>query len=285
MAVRVIVDSVASIPADLAEEMGIRVASLHVHEGDVDHIETSLDVAEFYGRLFTLPEVPTSSQPSVETFVSLFEEAAEAGDDVVGVFISEKMSGTLQSARLAASMVSGRHPHWKCALVDSTSNSMQEGAVALAAARAALRGGDVGACEAAALAAVPRTRFLFSPDSLEYLRKGGRIGGASALLGTVLQIRPILTVSQGETSSVEKVRTVRRALDRMAALFAEDVKRAGLADVWVHYIGPAGPAEVWAREAVEPVAGRSVRVVPVSPVIGVHVGPAVGIAYETVMPL
>ncbi len=285
MSVQVIVDSVASIPADFVSQYDLGVASLFVHEGDVDVAETDLDVDEFYSRLPTMKEIPTSSQPSVETLARMLDAAAAAGRDVVGVFISEKMSGTIQSARLAATMVAERHPDWRYALVDSTSNSMQEGSVALAAARVAAQGGSLEECEAAALDCVPRTRFIFSPDGLDYLRKGGRIGGASALLGSVLQIRPILTVANGETQTLEKVRTVKKALSSMVEQFSKDVARCGLKEVYVHYIGPAAPAIEWAREAIEPLVGRTVRALPVSPVIGVHTGPSLGLVYETERPL
>lgn len=285
MSVKVIVDSVASIPADLVSKFDLGIASLFVHAGDADLAEVDLDVDEFYTRLPAMKEIPTSAQPSVEAMAEMFDAAARAGRDVVGVFISEKMSGTIQSARLAATMVSECHPEWRYALVDSTSNSMQEGSVALAAARVAAQGGSLGECESAALDCIPRTRFIFSPEGLDYLRKGGRIGGASALLGSMLQIRPILTVANGETQTLETVRTVKKALARMVAQFSEDITRCGLVEVYVHYIGDPGPALEWAREAIEPLVGRPVRALPVSPVIGVHVGPALGLAYETERPL
>lgn len=285
MAIQVISDSVASIPADLIERWNIKIASLHVHEGDVDHVETELDVAAFNERLTLMPEIPTSSQPSVEQFVDLFSEAAREGRDVVGVFISEKMSGTLQSARLASSMIAEEFPAWRYSLVDAKTNSMQEGLVAIQAAKRAAEGATLEQVERAALDAVARTKFIFSPESLEYLRKGGRIGGASALLANMLQIRPILTVADGQVETLDKVRTVKRALSTMAQHFSDDVARCGLEEVLVHYIGSSVPAQRWATEVIEPIVDHEVRVLPVSPVIGVHVGPAVGLVYRTASPL
>jgi DegV family protein with EDD domain len=217
----------------------------------------------------------------VESFLDVFRSAAEAGAEVLGVFISEKMSGTLQTARLAAGMVLEEFPTARIELVDSRSNSMQEGLAAEAAARAAQAGETLDRCRQAALDTIERTRYLFTPETLEYLRRGGRIGGASALLGGLLQIKPILTVRDGETDVFARVRTRKKALAEMARIFSDDVREQGLREVIVHYIGERGAAEDFAAEYVEPVAKRKVRIIPVSPVIGVHVGPAVAIVYET----
>jgi hypothetical protein len=131
----------------------------------------------------------------------------------------------------------------------------------------------------AARRVVARSRFLFVPATLEYLRKGGRIGGASALLGSVLQIRPILTVIDGKTEVLRRVRTSERARREIVAQFAADVEEKGLAEVAVHHIEAPELAEEVAS-AVEEVAGRRVDRVPIGPVIGLHVGPGtVGLVY------
>jgi DegV family protein with EDD domain len=191
------------------------------------------------------------------------------------------MSGTVETARIAADLVRGEDPTARSGLVDSGSNSLEEGFIALAAAAAARTGASMEACIDAGLHTARRTRYLFSPASLEYLRRGGRIGSASALLGQLLQVKPILTVQNGETATVAKVRTEKRALGEMARIFREDVDQRGLVRAAVHYIGDIGPAEAFARDAIDPVVGSTVDVVPVSPVIGLHVGPAVGLVYET----
>lgn len=146
-------------------------------------------------------------------------------------------------------------------------------------------GGDLTRCAQAAIDSVVSSRFIFAPESLAFLKAGGRIGGASALLGGLLQISPVLTVADWETATLAKVRTWKKTLARMVDIFKEDIDACGLARVVVHYIGSAAPAIKWAREAIEPVVGHAVEVLPVSPVIGVHVGPAVGIAYECERPV
>ncbi len=281
MSVNVVTDSVSAIPAQDALELGIEVVSLYVNDGETNQRELDMDVEDFYRRLVTMKTLPTSSQPSVESLINAFRSAIERGSDVVGVFISQKMSGTFDTAMMAADMVRADFPQAKIELVDSGSNSFQEGYAVLAAAHAARDGETIDVCAQAARDTIDRTRFLFTPASLDNLRRGGRIGGASALIGGLLQIRPILTVENGETQTFAKVRTQSRALAEIARQFADDVAEFGLVHVVVHYIGEAGPAQAFATEQIEPIAGRAVRVLPVSPVIGLHVGQSVAIVYQT----
>jgi len=281
MPTSVVTDSVASIPPADAEGLGVDVVSLFVNDGERHEADLEIDLSSFYRRLADMKHLPTSSQPSVDSLVQAFQRAVQRGSDVVGVFISTKMSGTCETALLAADMVREQHPAARIEIVDSGSNSMEEGFAALAATRAARAGETLDRCVHAALDTARRTRYLFTPATLEYLRRGGRIGGASALVGQLLQIKPILTVQHGETDTFAKVRTQSRALAEMARVFAEDIAQRGLERVVVHYIGDRGPADTFAVEHIEPIAGRDVSVVPVSAVIGLHVGPAVGLVYET----
>jgi len=281
MQVRVVTDSVASIPADEVEALGIDVVSLWVNDGESNLADLDIDHDAFYKRLADMSHLPTSSQPSVDSLLVAFRSAVERGSDVVGVFISEKMSGTVATARMAADMVREQFPEARIHIVDSRSNSMQEGFAVIAAATAASAGESMERCVEAAIATARRTRYLFTPASLEYLRRGGRIGTASALLGNLLQIRPILTVENGETTTFSKVRTPGKALSEITRQFAYDVREFGLRRAVVHYIGDREPAERFAREQIEPIVGADVQIIPVSPVVGLHVGPAVAIAYET----
>ena len=281
MSILVVTDSVASIPADILGELGIDVVSLYINDGDTNQRELEMDIPAFYRRLADMQSLPTSSQPSVEELLTSFRGAVERGSDVIGVFISEKMSGTLQTARLAAEMIRGEFPDTRIELIDSGSNSMEEGFGAIAAARAALAGETIERCLTTAQDTLRRTRYLFTPHTLEYLRRGGRIGGASALVGGLLQIKPILTVEEGAVVTFAKVRTQSRALAEITHKLAEDISAYGLKQVVVHYIVDRDSAQIYAREQIEPLAGGPVRVIPVSPVIGVHVGPAIGVVYET----
>jgi DegV family protein with EDD domain len=285
MPVRIVTDSVASLPPSLAHELDIDVVSLWVNDGATQQRDLDIDLDAFYRRLADIDHIPTSSQPSPEDLVAAFRGPVDAGDDVVGVFISGDMSGTAEAARLAAQMVREQVPTARIEIVDSRSNSMQEGFAAIAAARAAKAGSPLEWCVEAATDTIRCTRYLFTPATLEYLRRGGRIGGASALLGQLLQICPILTVEDGATTTYARVRTHAKALSTIAEKFAADIAEFGYADAVVHYIAERDPAEQWAREFIDSIAGCEVPVIPVSPVIGVHVGPAVAVVYQTKEPM
>lgn len=281
MSVQVVTDSVASIPPAYAKSLGLEVVSLFVNDGERQEADLDIDLDEFYRRLADMAHLPTSSQPSVESLVSCFRTAVQRGQDVLGVFISGKMSGTVDTALMAADMVRSEIPGAAIEVLDSRSNSLQEGFAAIAAAKAAQAGEALERCADAARNTMARTRYLFTPQTLEYLRRGGRIGTASALIGSLLQVRPILTVQDGETTTFAKVRTQGRALAEMTRQFDDDVRRYGLRNVAVHYISDRAAAQAYAREQIGPLVQHDVEVVPVSPVIGLHVGPAVAIVYET----
>ena len=213
------------------------------------------------------------------------EEAAAAGDEVLGIFISSRMSGTFEGVARAARETTKRHPDFKYALIDSMTNCMELGWAVVAACEARDAGGSLEECVEAATRAMSSTRFIFAPESLKFLEKGGRIGKASALLGNMLNISPILTVKNGEAATFSKVRTQKKALAKMVDVFKRDVENHGLRNVAVHYIGSCVPAFEWARDVIDPLVGKTVMVLPASAVIGVHVGPAMGLAYECAAPI
>lgn len=279
--VRIITDSVASIAPELAKERDIEVVSLYLHFDGEEHVESELDIDEFYKTIDSrLNDIPKSSQPSQHTLEKLFEAAAEAGDEVLGIFISSKLSGTLDGAIRAARAVKAHHLDFQFAFIDSASTGSEEGFCVLDAADARDAGGTLADCAAAAENAVLCSRFAFSPETLAYLRAGGRIGAASALIGSAIRITPILTVVDGSVETLAKVRTHKKAVSAILDKFKVDVEEHGLKRVVVHYIGKKTEQLKKLRESVEDIAGHSVEVCPVSPVVGVHVGPALGIAYE-----
>jgi DegV family protein with EDD domain len=286
MGVRIITDSTAYLPADEIERHNIMVVSLVVSFADGTTMnELDLDDAWFYERLSSTGEVPTSSQPSVHDLLQAFREAAAAGDQAVGVFISAAMSGTYETAIMARNMVAEEFPDAVIELVDSRSNSMQLGMAVLQAARAVEAGEDAAGAARAAGETIAHTRFLFVPHDLEYLKRGGRIGGASALLGALLQVRPILTVENGIVETFGKVRTKRRAMTTIADAFAAEAKRAGLEEVVVHHIDDESEGRELAA-MLEETAGTNVRLVAIGPVVGLHVGPGtVGVVYRTREPV
>ena len=232
-----------------------------------------------------IDDIPTSSQPSQAQLESVFDNAAAAGDSVIGIFMSSDMSGTVNGALKAARSVAARYADFKYRIVDSMSNSYDEAWPVFAAVTARDSGCSLEQCCDFVLASMKSCRWLFSPESLRFLKAGGRIGNGAALLGNIMKICPIFTVLDGETSTFAKVRTHKKALETMAAKVKEDIAMYGLKNIVVHYIGQPDDALRWAREQIEPLAGKSVPVVPVSPVIGLHVGPAIGVVYECVREL
>lgn len=279
--IHIVTDSVASIPDAVAKERNIEVVTLYVNRDGVEYADATMDLDAFYKDIYQmLDNIPTSSQPSQQVLEEVFERAAVAGDEVLGVFMSSEMSGTYDGALRAARAVKSRNLDFTYAIIDSTSNSYDEAWPVFAACDARGKGADLATCAASVLSSIESTRFVFAPETLTFLQKGGRIGNAAALLGNLIQLAPVLTVSDSKAGTLAKVRTRKKALDKIKDQFVSDIEAHGLKNVVVHYIGDKAPALEWAHDAIEPIVGKAVHVIPVSPVIGLHVGPAVGIAYE-----
>lgn len=279
--IRIVTDSTASIPRVVVEKNNIEVVTMYLNRDGVEYEDATMDIDSFYEDIYEMVDnIPTSSQPSQGQLEALLETAAESGDEVIGVFMSSDMSGTVDGALRAARSVASRHPGFQFRIIDAMSNSMDEGWAVLAAAAARSAGCSLDKCCELAQKAVACSRFLFTPESLRFLRAGGRIGSAAGLLGDIIKLCPILTVTDGETATFAKVRTHKKALAAIAEKFKSDIEQYGLKNAIVHYIGSPDEARKWAREVIEPICGREVAVVPVSPVIGLHVGPAVAVAYE-----
>lgn len=285
MAVRIVTDSASSLSDEQLERLGITVVPLHVHVGDEVVSEADLHDPAFYERLNDLDALPTTSQPSPEEFELAFKSLLSEGHEVLAVLISAGLSGTVQSAELAAAAIRSERPDARIEVVDSRSNSLEEGYALLAAAEAAESGAGLEACRSAAEEVMRRTRFLFTPHTLEYLRRGGRITGAKALLSVMLRIVPILTAENGVTDVAGVARSGRSAWAKLAAHLKRDVERFGLRRVAVQFIADEAEATRFAADVIEPIVGRPVPVVPIHPIVGIHVGPAIGVVYETEQPM
>jgi len=283
--VKVVGDSTGNVPKSDVRALDMAIVQMSVTYGGVTRDEDDVDGPDLYRHMRETGEFPTTSQPTVASLVAAFESALAEGRDALGVFVSERMSGTIETARMARDQVLGRFPQGRIAIVDTGSNSMEEGFPAIAAARAAAEGGSLEACVAAAERSIARTRWLFTPAALDHLRMGGRIGSATAFIGTLLQLKPVLTVADGATAPVKQVRTQRRALETVADLVAADLAAFGFEDGVVHHIDAPDIATRLAG-LVEERSGHRLRLHPLSAVVGVHVGPgSVGVVYHTREPL
>lgn len=285
--IKIITDSVASLPQEVLEAEGIEMVSLYLNENGHEHVDATMDVDDFYTRIYDMADnPPKSSQPNQAELEAFFEKAAQDGDEVLGIWISTGLSGTYDSVVRIARTVESRNIGFSYVMIDSNSCSYDEAFPVLAGARAVREGKTLAEAAEAVLQSITCTRFLFTPESLTFLQKGGRIGGAAALLGNLVRLAPVLTVVDGSPQAMAKVRTRKKALDKIIAILQDDIANCGgLKDLVVHYIGDKTPAVEWAKQVIEPLLNRKVRVLPVSPVVGLHVGPAIGIAYECAKPL
>lgn len=272
MNVAIVTDSTASLPVELVASHGICVVPLHVVLGGQQFSEgVDVTTAEVAAALRKFTAVSTS-RPSPQAFLEAYEEAAARGASaVVSVHISSEMSGTVESAALAAS----RSPI-PVEVVDSRSMAMAMGYAVLSAAAAAERGEDAKTIAAIASSRAKAATVIFYVDTLEYLRRGGRIGAASALLGSALAIKPLMALTDGRIKPVEKVRTSSRALSRLEELALKAVGAAGqtAVDIAVHHLDSttrAGALVERLRARVPSTA--SVVLVELGAVVGAHVGP------------
>jgi DegV family protein with EDD domain len=271
----VVTDSTAYLPAELVEGNSIGVVSLYVNfGGDRTERETELmgDLDRFYDEIRSAEQWPTTSQPSVGDFVEVYEPLLAGGSDIVSVHLSAGISGTCDSARQAAELLEkdgkgGERVH----VVDSESTAGGMGLIVLGAARAALRGADAAAVVARAEEARAALKMWFAVDTLEFLKRSGRIGAASAWIGSTLKIKPILTLEQ-EITPIERVRTSGRAFERLVA-YAEERRDAGASGWVVQHIQSRDAAERLAERCRQIFESDPVFVSEVGPVLGVHTGP------------
>jgi DegV family protein with EDD domain len=269
----VVCDTTAYLPDELVAERGIERISLYVSVDGRQERESEIsDFADFYERLRASEGGATTSQPSIGDFVSVYEPILDAGREIVSIHISAGISGTFEAAgqareRLIAEGKGGERIH----LFDSRSAAGGMGLSALAASAAAIAGGDGPAVLARARQAREELKMWFAIDTLEYLRRGGRIGGASAFIGSALKIKPILTLEE-EITPVERVRTRARSIERLRG-YARERHESGL-DGWVvQHIQDDETAAALVDDGREIFGCEPAFVSEIGAVLGAHVGP------------
>lgn len=281
MAIKIVTDSTSYIPEEFINKYDISVVSLNVLMNGESIREVDLDNETFYSKMEESTEIPSSSQPSPDEIYNTFENIIKEGNSIVGIFISSDMSGTVSSANLIKNMLLEKYPTAHIEIVDSRSNCMQMGYVAIEAAKAAAAGKSMEEVIDVCTSVINNSRFLFTPDTLDYLKKGGRIGGASALLGTLFQIKPILTVCDGKTTVFTKVRTKKKAVDTLVTTLVNDLQGKELGGVIVHHINCQDEGLSLAAK-IKKQLGVDVQIDTIGPIIGLHVGPgSIGVAYFT----
>jgi DegV family protein with EDD domain len=271
--VAIVTDSTHYLPRALVEAEGIREVSLYTGWGGEDK-QRELEVDDydaFYERLDSDPELPTTSQPSIGDFLAVWEPLLEEGRDVVSVHLSGGISGTCEAARQARGVLAERGMGERVEVIDGETACGGLGLLVLAGAAAARAGAD----QAGVVARIRETRaalkIWFCIDTLEYLRRGGRVGKAQAWIGSTLRIKPILTLGY-EITPVERVRTAGRAFERMVQ-YMHELREAG-SDAWVvQHIQATEQAQRLISHGREIYGSEPAFVSEVGPVIGTYVGP------------
>lgn len=282
--VRIISDTTSYIDPVLREELDIQLIPLSVHFPDESFQEDQVDYDYFYGKIIRENIIPTSSQPSAWELLVTFRKIVAAGDDIVAIFISSAMSGTYSNALTSKAELLNEFPDAKIEIIDSRTNCMALGAIVLEAASAAKAGATFEEVVSIAVGARNRVHFYFTPKTLEFLKKGGRIGTASALLGNMLNISTILTVDMkaGMTHLSAKARGSNRALAKIYEILERDYEQYGIKAMYVHHISAKEKADEIRELLMSKYPGIPIGICDIGPVIGLHVGPGtVGIVYCT----
>ncbi len=273
MTIKIVTDSTAYLPEETVREHDIRVVPLYVHFGTQQFREgVELSIEEFYARLREAPELPSTSQPSAGEFHEVFKELTDQGHQVLAMTISNKLSGTWNSAMAAKGML----PEAGIEVFDSLSTSIGLYLMLEAALETIQSGASLQEVVERLEGIRDKMQLMFVVDTLEYLAKGGRIGNAKAFLGTLLKVKPILMLQDGAIEPLEQVRSKRKAEARLLDLIAEGLgDRAPQARVGVTHALVPDEARAVAQQLVERLGCAEPPISEVGPAIGTHTGPGV----------
>jgi len=268
MTVKIVTDSSADLPAQLVQELGITIVPLYVRFGEKvyrDRVDISED--EFYQRLLHDPVHPSTIQPTPQDFASVYQKLSPKADGIVSIHMSAKLSGTYNSALQGKEMIEKGCP---IEVVDSQITSMGLGLIDIAAAIVAKAGEGLPTVMEEVKQAIPNIRLLFLLDTLEYLLLGGRIGKAKALLGSILNVKPVLTLKDGEVVPAGQVRSRGKGIDR---LFDFVKSASNIQDLAVVYNTTPDEAQALEERMGTIFAKEQIKLARVGPMLGVHTGP------------
>lgn len=281
MSIRIIADSTCYLPKEYIDKYNVSIVSLNVLLNGKSYRETDLENDWFYKEMSKSPSIPTSSQPSIDDFYKAIESQVKEGHDIVGIFLSSDMSGTFSTSNLVKEMILEKYPNANIVMLDSRSNCMQAGYAILEAAKAAADNKSLDEVVSIAKSVIENSKFIFVPDTLDYLKKGGRIGGAAALFGSLLQIKPILTVTDGKTTVLTKVRTKKKAIDKIIYTVMEQNLKSPIKGLIVHHINCESEGQELANKLQDKLEISNIKIQSIGPIIGLHVGPgSIGVAYH-----
>jgi DegV family protein with EDD domain len=268
MTVKIVTDTLSDITDELAKEWGLAVVPLYVRFGKQifrDRVEITTE--EFYRRLVNEPVLPSTTQPTPNDFAEVFQKLAQETDEILVIVVSSKLSGTYQSAMQAKDYMKGK---CRIEIVDSLTVALSEGLIAISAAKAVREGADLKAAAEVARKAISRSHLIAYFDTLKYLAKGGRIGKAQGLLGSVLSVKPILTVKDGEMAPLTRVRSLSAGLDYLYNTVAGYKNIGGLA---VEHATTPDDADTLVARISSLFPGQRIYRSVISPVIGTYAGP------------
>jgi DegV family protein with EDD domain len=270
--IKIVTDSTAFIDKETLEKYGIEVVPLYVNFTDEMVVDGTIDNATFFEKIRKSQEIPFTSQPSPGDFVKVFERIVQEGNEIISIHISSGISGTVESANTAAKMVDEA----RISVFDSYSTSGGLAMLVIAAAQAVEEGKTREEIVAILNRLKSTLRVIFIPETLEYLKKGGRIGGAQALLGTLLQIKPVLCLQEGKIEPLDKVRTMKKALERIVNELPTTAE--GL-QVSVINAESQENLQKLVELIQERFPGIAINNYEISSVIATHTGPVVGLAF------
>ena len=269
MSIKIVTDSTSDLPENTAKQYGIEVVPLNIHFGDQVYKDgIDLTTEEFFDKLINGPEFPSTSQPSIGEFIDTYERIAEPGDDIISIHLSSKLSGTYNSAEQASKQLEGKiNVH----LVDTEQVTITVGLAAISAAKCVRDGGTIEDAISACMSTASRSNFYALFDTLEFLSKGGRIGKAQSMLGSLLKIRPLLMLEEGLVAPYAKARSKKAGLVKME----KTIRSLGEAEeVAVMYSTDSEDAEAIAKNLSDLLpSGKEPIILKVGPVIGTHAGP------------
>jgi DegV family protein with EDD domain len=275
--IAVVTDSTAYMPPELLKQFGIYVVPNVVNWGTQTYRDgVDIQAKEFFERLKKDPVLPTTAVASIGEFHDIYAQAAQEAEAVVGIHLSAKLSGTYSAAVQASKMLVGK----RIEVIDSNATAMAMGFVVLAAARAAEAGQSLEQVIQAACDTIPHVGVVFTVETLEFLRRGGRIGGAQAFVGSLLDMKPILDLRDGRVEPIERVRTKRKAIDRVMDIIVE--RASGQSPIRLATLHANAPEEAAAllEKCKQRLGAVEAIMCEVSPTVATHAGPGtVGLAY------